>query len=414
MDPQPAPEGVLAASGRAGGLHIVHTEASCGWGGQEMRILSESLGMMERGHRITLLCPPQARIFEAARARGIVVEALPIGRKNLKGLLALRRWLRDNPADVINTHSSTDTWLAALACATLRIPLPPGRPKAGPPPRGGSAAWGVTPPPIVRTRHISAALPPNATTRWLYNRATRHIVTTGETLRRQVMETLGCGPEHVTSIPTGIDTAVFAPGDRAEARRRLELPQEALLVGIVATLRSWKGHLYLLDAFAALGRDDARLVIVGDGPMRDVVRGRIAELGLDARVIQPGNREDVATWLQALDIFCLPSYANEGVPQALVQAMLSGLPCVTTGVGAIGEAAVDGRTALVVPPRDAGALADALRTLLCDPARRSALGTAAREHCAARFSRQVMLERMEAVFHRALGDARARNPVHAL
>ena len=76
-----------------------------------------------------------------------------------------------------------------------------------------------------------------------------------------------------------------------------------------------------------------------------------------------GDQREVVPWLQSFDLFALPSYANEGVPQALVQAMLCGLACVTTDIGAIGEAAIDGETALVVPPRDADSLARAIGRL---------------------------------------------------
>lgn len=365
-------------------MHIVHTESSCGWGGQELRILSEAQGMSARGHRLTLLCPEQARIHDEARRCGLAVHALPIGRKKLAGVFAVRRWLAANPCDIINTHSSTDSWLVALAAATLP----------------GAA-------PIVRTRHISAATPRNAATRWLYTRATRHIVTTGETLRRTLIADNGFPAAAITSIPTGIDTRDFAPGDRAQARALLGLPQDAGIVGIVATLRSWKGHRHLIDAFAALGDDKTLLLIVGDGPQREALGAQVAALGLAARVRFAGNQRDVRPWLHAIDVFALPSYANEGVPQALLQAMLCALACVTTDVGSIGEIARDGETALVVPAHDVPRLAAALARLQGDPRLRERLGAAARAHCAAGFSREAMLDKMEAVFRDVLSAARA-------
>jgi hypothetical protein len=134
-------------------MKILHTENSLGWGGQEIRILSEIEGMQGRGHDMHLVCPASARICTEAARRGIPVTALPIEKKRMRGLLALRAWLSAHRVDVINTHSSTDSWLTALACATLG-----------------------NPPPIVRTRHISAPVPDNAATRWLYTRATHSIV----------------------------------------------------------------------------------------------------------------------------------------------------------------------------------------------------------------------------------------------
>ena len=362
-------------------MKILHTEASCGWGGQEIRILEESQGMIERGHDVVLACPAEARIYQEAGRRGVPVVALPVERKRLAGALALRQWLAANRVDVINTHSSTDSWLVALACRTLRRA-----------------------PPIVRTRHISAPIPGNLASRWLYNGAVRHVVTTGEALRRQVIEQTGIPADRVTSVPTGIDPLRFAPGDKAIVRSRLGLGTAGRYLGIVATLRSWKGHLYLLEALAHLNLSDWTLLVVGDGPMRDPIVAKVAELGLSDRVRLIGQQDKPEDWLRALDVFCLPSYANEGVPQAVLQAMFTGLPIVTTPVGAILEAVSDGNTALIVPPKDAGALADAIGRLARDQALGVRLGAAARDAAAARFSREVMLDSMEAVFRRMCGD----------
>ena len=364
-------------------LRIVHTEASLGWGGQELRILSESKGMIARGHGVTLLCPAEARIHAEAPNWGVPVVTLPIGRKSLRGLRALIDWLRENPCDIVNTHSSTDAWLAALALFTLGRPAP-----------------------IVRTRHISAPVPKNPATRWLYEKGAQRIVTTGEALKRQLVQVNGFDGERIESIPTGIDVERFVPGDRTAARARLGLPVEARLVGIVATLRSWKGHRFLVEAMTQLPAE-VQLLIVGDGPQREALDAQVAALDLAGRVRLVGNQTDVVPWLQALDVFALPSYANEGVPQALVQAMLVGLPCITTTAGSIAELAAHEATALVVPQQDAQALARAIERLLGDAALAERLGAAARAHCAAKFSYTAMLDRMEAVYQ-GLVEARAQ------
>jgi glycosyltransferase involved in cell wall biosynthesis len=363
-------------------LSIVHTESSLGWGGQELRILAESQGLARRGHRVRILCAHEARIAAESAAWQVPVVALPIARKSVAGLRALAAWFRDNPCDVVNTHSSTDSWLTALA---LRL--------------AGRA------PPVVRTRHISAPVPRNALSRWLYQNAATMIVTTGEALKRQLVEVNGFDPARLASVPTGIDAARFRPGARAAARSALRLPAERSLVGIVATLRSWKGHRYLIEALAQLP-ETVELVIVGDGPMRETLRSQIDTLGLGKRVHAPGQQADVVPWLHALDIFALPSYANEGVPQALVQAMLCGLPCITTHVGSIAELARHDATALIVPPRDAHALAAAIVRLLENEGLRRELGEAARKHCVENFSYERMLDRMEAVFAAVCGSAR--------
>jgi len=192
-------------------------------------------------------------------------------------------------------------------------------------------------------------------------------------------------------VPTGVDTKRYRPGDRRAARASLKLPQDENLVGIVATLRSWKGHRYLIEALP----ENAKLVIVGDGPQRQALESQAGK----QRVFFAGNQSDVVPWLQAFDVFALPSYANEGVPQALAQAMLVGLPCVTTNVGGIGELARHEETALVVPPEDPAALRSALQRILTDSLLAKNLGDAARRHAEANFSRERMLDSMERIYN---------------
>ncbi len=367
-------------------MKILHTEASCGWGGQEIRILEESSGLIARGHEVSVACPAHARMATEAARFGVPVVTLPIEFKTGAGFRALRTRLSSHPVDVVNTHSSADSWLVALACATL------GRPPA-----------------IVRTRHISAPVSPNVFNRWLYRRAAA-VATTGESLRRHLLDTLGLDPARVASVPTGIDTERFSPlgnaTDKAAAKTALGLDAQQKHLGIVATLRSWKGHLFLLDAFAQLDRPVLQLLVVGEGPMRGPIEEKIAALGLGARVTLAGQRTDPERWLQAMDVFCLPSYANEGVPQAILQAMLCALPIVTTPVGAILEAVADGETALVVPPKDAASLATAIARLLDDDSLAARLSDAARQRACMDFSREAMLDRMEAIFGAAV---RGRN-----
>jgi len=356
-------------------LRILHTESSLGWGGQEIRVLTEARGVARRGHEVTLAAPPQSRIFQAAPGYGLEAVAVPIARKSAGGLFAMMKLLGSRPFDVANTHSSTDSWLTAAATCLLSRP-----------------------PPLVRTRHISAPVPRNFLTRWLYRDACRRVVTTGERLRQQVIEETGVAPDRVVSIPTGIDLERFRPGDAAAARAALGLAPGGPVIGIVATLRSWKGHRYLLEAFAGLADRSARLLVVGDGPQREALEKLAGELGIAARVRFAGNQDDVAPWLQALDLFCLPSYANEGVPQALMQAMACGLPVVSTPVGSIAEIVQDGETGTLVAPEDAPALRAAIEALLADPAARAKLARGARSAALQRFGEDRMVERMIDVF----------------
>ena len=389
-------------------LHIVHTESSCGWGGQELRILSEARGMISRGHRVTLIAPVAARIFAEASRYRVPVTALPIEKKRLGGIGAIRDWLKRHPADVVNTHSSTDSWLVALAWASLN--------KA---------------PAIVRTRHISAAVPDNMASRWLYRDASRYIVTTGESLRERLIERLGLDRNRVLSIPTGIDTATFRPPserERTNARHAIGADPATVVVGIVATLRSWKGHRFLIEGFAdALRRSSPippdgkpphsmRLVIVGDGPQRDALETLVDQLGIRDSVRFAGNQPNVVPWLHAMDLFALPSYANEGVPQAILQAMACGVPVITTDAGAIGEVAHEATdlrpaTACIVRKEHADDLRDAILAMKDDLPRREMLARNALEVVRESHGIEGMLDRMESVFRAAAGVTKDPAPI---
>ena len=363
-------------------LSILHTESSTGWGGQELRILTEMEGMARRGHRVQLVTASSADILPAARARGIPVEGLPIEAKKLPGLRAMRTWLRQHGRgfDVINTHSSTDAWLVALA----RL----GRPAM---------------PPVVRTRHVSTPVNTSRSTRWLYTAATAEIVVTGEALKTQLVRDNGLDAARITSVRTGIDLARFRPLDHAAARAAHGVDGRPA-VAILATLRDWKGHDELLEAWVTLRTrvPGWQLLVIGDGPRRAHLEARVASLGLAGDVRFTGNQDDVPAWLACADVAVLPSWGDEGVPQSLMQSAACGLPAVSTTIGAIGEAVRDGETGLLVPPKDVPALTGALARLMTDSDLRSRMGTAAHAYAHENFGLDRMLDGMERVFARVV------------
>lgn len=357
------------------GLRIVHTESSCGWGGQEVRILTESRGLRERGHDVQLICCPESIIAHRAGDYGVPVAALPIHRRNLSGLFAARKWLSDNPVDIINTHSSFDSWLFTLA---------------------GRTVWNR--PRIVRTRHLGAPVKPNPASNWIYGRGPDLLITCGDNMRQTLIERNGVCPERSVSIPTGIDLARFQPGDRTAARMKLNLPQDRTIIGIVAALRREKGHQYLCEAMQRLDRPDIKLLIVGDGLSQDLVAGWVAENGLTEQTHLAGHQTDVTPYLQAMDLFVLPTWAIEGVPQSIMQAMSCELPVISTRVGSVEQAVEDGITGRLVTPENPVELCEAIRDLLDDHSLRQRYAQAGREKALAEFGLEQMLDQMEHVF----------------
>jgi glycosyltransferase involved in cell wall biosynthesis len=350
-------------------LRILHTEASVGWGGQEIRILTEAQYFQAKGHEVLIAANAGSEIVANAPRYGVRAMTLPLTHRTWPSVLAIRRLLKEWRPDVINPHSSVDSWLVALA----RLGLKP-RPR------------------VVRTRHLSANVPRNFASRWVYNRGADFVMTTGEAIV-DALSADGFMPRaKLAAVPTGIDAEVFRPGDKAAARGALNLPRDKFLFGIVATLRSWKGHSYLLDALKLTDDPRMHVVIVGDGPQQPNLEIQISTLGLAGQVTMAGRQNDIVPYMQAFDVFVLPSYANEGVPQALLQAMACGVPVIACPVGGIPECTRGFDSVTLVPPRDADALAGAMKAAVSKTPDPAALERA-RNGVVAEHSREVMYQR---------------------
>ncbi len=176
----------------------------------------------------------------------------------------------------------------------------------------------------------------------------------------------------------------------------------------VANLIGYKGHVTLIDALVILVRRGIpfRCLLVGDGPERSTIEGSIAANGLGHVVELLGQREDVPLLLDRSDLAVLPSY-TEGLPNAVLEAMAHGLPVVATDVGGVGELIGDD-CGLVVAPRQATALADALARLILDPILRTEQGTAGRRRAEADFGVRTMRDSTLAVFRALMTDSRVR------
>jgi glycosyltransferase involved in cell wall biosynthesis len=178
------------------------------------------------------------------------------------------------------------------------------------------------------------------------------------------------------------------------------------VVVAVARLVPVKGFHYLVDAAPAVLRrcPQARFLIVGDGERRAGLEARTRAAGLGDRVIFTGFRGDVASVMAAADLVVLPSI-NEGMGRVLVMAMALGKPIVATRVGGVAELLGEGEAGLLVPPRDADALALAISALLLDGARAKTLGEAGRRR-APRYSAEAMLEALARLYRDVLADSR--------
>jgi len=210
----------------------------------------------------------------------------------------------------------------------------------------------------------------------------------------------GLDPAKVRVVANGVDVAAIdaaRPGPLV--RRELGLPESSPVIGLVGRLDHWgKGHKELFEAMASLKeRHPVHALIVGGGRRIDEIRALAASLGLAGEVHFLGPRRDVPDLLTAMDIFVLPSY-SEGVSLALLEAMAAGLPVIATAVGGTPEVVTDGENGLLIPPRDAEALARALERLMGAPDFAKKLGQNARKHVREHYSLERLGREINAIY----------------
>jgi len=214
----------------------------------------------------------------------------------------------------------------------------------------------------------------------------------------------GFAPNRIAHIPNGVDVRRFAPAQDPDlARRQVGLGSETVL--FLGRLDSQKGLETALTAWArvAAKRPSAQLVFAGDGPARNALETQARGAGFGEQVRFLGTRSDPGRLLQASQLFLLPS-KSEGISNALLEAMATGVACVASRVGGNCEVLEHGVSGLLVPPGDAAALADAVVTLLEDEALRKRLGTAARIATIERYGVDRMVRRYVHLYTELAGE----------
>jgi glycosyltransferase involved in cell wall biosynthesis len=353
----------------------VHTEASIGFGGQELRILAECRWLTAHGFDVLIVAQPESRLAAEARDADIAVAELAMRRPlDAAAIVALRRMLKARAAALVHTHSSVDSWIGGLAARSLGLP-------------------------VVRSRHVSIAVPRRRT---LVYALAHRILTSAERVKT-ILVAAGVNAAKITAVPPGVDTARFHP-DVSGQRVRAELGLAGPTAGLVANIRGSKGH----DVFLEAGRDvlavmpSARLLIVGDGIGFADVKAGVTRLGLDRAVIMTGFRRDIPEVMAALDVLVLPSIRSEATSQAILQALAVGTPVIATAIGGSPEVIRDGETGLLVAPNDASALAEAMLATFRDPERARRLARAGQAFVRERLSIDAQMAATTAVYRELL------------
>ena len=359
---------------------IVHSEASLGWGGQERRILAEMEVFRSTGSQVTLWAPETSQIRKQANTRGLPWEALPSGRLQFPwAVIRMAAFLRRHRVQILNPHSSRDSWIAGLAGRLARVPL------------------------IIRSRHFDVPLGNPRVSRVVYCQLADHIITTSPRITQNLREVFGLSADRVSTIPTGINLDRFHPeGPRAQ----LQLPESARglpLVAMVSVFRRAKGHETLIRAADLLRRSGflCHYLLVGEGPMMPLTRQWIGELGLESSFTIVGERDDIPELLRRIDLLVMPSL-HEGIPQIGLQALACGAPVLASDVGGLPTIIQDGVTGTLVASHDPADWAASIRKVLSDPASTNQKATRGRAYVVAHHGLAQMADALQKLYQRYL------------
>lgn len=232
------------------------------------------------------------------------------------------------------------------------------------------------------------------------HRLTAVVVGNSEAVRQAAVRRDSGVARRVRVIHNGVDLAKYASrAERAATRRELGLAETELVVLMVANLISYKGHRDALHAFQASRREvpGLRLLLAGAGPEEAALRDLAAELGVEPEVHFLGARTDVPRLMSAADIFLMASH-EEGFPNAVLEAMASGMPIVATDVGGVREQFGDATCGLLVAPREPAPMAQAIVRLARDAELRQVLGATARRRAAAEFGWDLAVARHSTLY----------------
>lgn len=356
----------------------LHIDTARTWRGGQNQALLTVLGLRGMGHRTVLVAHPQGELRRRAAEGLDLIGLAPRSELDLAAAWRLARVLKQIQPEIVHAH---DPHGVAVAAAAIGF--------------GGLASK----PTLVASRRVDFPLKMNALSQWKYRQVAAFLCASDAI--RQILIAQGIPRERALTIHEGIDLAHVDAAPPASVREAFWLPTNAPVVGCVGALVDHKGHRYLVHAAADIVRavPDARVVILGEGDLRDELTRMIHELGLERHVLLPGFRPDVLSLLKGVDLFVMPSI-TEGLGTSILDAMACSKAVVASAVGGIPEVVETGITGLLVPPRDASALGSAIVRLLRDPALTGRLAQAGRASVERRFTADRMVEDTLDVYRR--------------
>ncbi len=365
-------------------MKILYSVTGAVFGGAVAHVIGLMRADIKDGHLVGLVAAPEPRLMSEARNMGVQVFPNPYFvhgvqlHNDLRGLWPVFQAVRRFSPDIVSAHSTKAGYAARLVCAILRKPV-----------IFTAHGWAFTEGRgMLKRRFLALA-------ERLAAKTTVRIICVSEHDRELALRFKVTSPDKLVLIRNGVDPAPMLRAKGEHFCKEFGLGDVPVLT-MVGRLEPPKDPLALLEACKLL-KTDFRLMIVGDGELRGRAEEFVARNNLDDKVTFTGERHDVPEILAASDIFVLASLW-EGLPIAIIEAEIAGLPVVASSVGGVPELIEDGVTGFVVPPKNPRILAEVLQKLLDDVHLRRRVGLAAREKALQEFTFDTMLTKTRQVF----------------
>lgn len=365
-------------------MRVCHIIKATRIAGAERHLMTLLPALRERGVEVSLILihEPRNPVPEFAPP-GVTVTRVPIARHlDFSVIRRVRDALREIKPDIAHTHLLHADLYGVIAAKLAGVRR------------------------VIISRHnddqFRYLLPLRLVNRALWWLASAGIAIS-ESVRQFCVTVEGVKPAKMHTVHYGLKVpSVDRRAARAALSAELNLPPDALILGVVCRLIPQKGIVYALRAFAQIDAPNAVLVIAGEGNLRATLEAEARSLGIAKRAYFLGWRDDTARLMAAFDLFLAPSLW-EGFGLVLLEAMAQQTPIIATNVSAIPEIVTHGETGLLVPPRDPAALAHAITGLLRDTALRRHMGLVGQDRLETAFSVERMTELTLAIYRRALG-----------
>ena len=355
-------------------LNILHLEASPGWGGQEIRILKESIGMQGFGHNVIIAVEKGGGLIKKAKREGFLTYAIRFKKAFwLLSFFKLFFIMKKHKIDLVNTHSSSDAWLGGIIAKLLKIP-------------------------VIRTRHLSTPIKKGLNSKLLYGYLADYVVTTCKEIVDVIIKQANKDPKKCLSIPTGVDFEKIKvnQSQAIDFRKKFDIKESAFLVGSACFMRSWKGIDDFLKAAKILENyKNIKFVLIGGGHIETYLK-KAKDMHLQ-NVIFTNHLDNPYPALLALDVFTLLSTAHEGVSQAALQAAFLKKPIIATPTGGLKEVCLDNVTGIQVPIFSPDQVAKAILKLFENKSERKEFSNNIGE-LAQNFSYKNMIGQMRSIY----------------